>query len=217
MTQDQMTPDERDGERYLRWCENRSAVELELQKIALNFEEKYFKDLRLITPSIRRKLLGCTEQGHDGKWSETEPDFDDVSIEQWIFRVRRLPELDGLPLHGLCEAKRKTISIKPGLSKLERRVGLLHEMIHAYESQLSQPFREWLLLNFHQRMCRGINRARLQWFMDISTHAQFHTCTHGVLFLVKSLDLDLRFGWKFGTVFGYGRANYFGVRARNRK
>ena len=88
-------------------------------------------------------------------------------------------------------------------------------MIHAYEFQLSQPFREWLLLNFHQRMCRRINRTRLQRFMDISTHAEFPNCTHELLFLFKSLDLDLRFRWPFGTVFGYGRKDYFNAaRAR---
>jgi hypothetical protein len=34
------------------------------------------------------------------------------------------------------------------------------------------------------------------------------------LFLLKSLDLDLRLGWKLGTVFGYGREDYFTLKRK---
>ena len=32
---------------------------------------------------------------------------------------------------------------------------------------------------------------------------------HDVLFLLKSLDLDMRMGYPLGTVFGYGRSDEF--------
>ncbi len=36
-----------------------------------------------------------------------------------------------------------------------------------------------------------------------------HRFSGGGLFLLKSLDLDLRFRWKPGTVFSYERKDYF--------
>lgn len=193
--------------RFLEWWENRTPAEWELQSMAFDFEEKHFADLRLTAPSIRKRLLRYQEQGHDGQWYETEDDID-VSIDGWIFRFRRFRE----GWLGRCDHKHQTIFVRPGLSNTEHRAALLHEMIHAYEFQLSPPFREWLLLDLHKRLSKRIKPARLRRYMDVSTHAFFHKSAHGLLFLFKSLDLDLRFKWQPGTVFGYGREDYFAER-----
>ena len=41
------------------------------------------------------------------------------------------------------------------------------------------------------------------------TELQSQGGTHDILFLLKSFDLDLRKGYPLGTVFGYGRTEYF--------
>ena len=196
---------ERINQQYEDWFCNRTQEEHELAVMAGDFEERYFADLRLIAPSIRRSLLRVQEQGDDGQWYFTEDDPPEISIDNWIFRFRR----SRAGWSGSCDYKRRTIFIRPGLSSTQHHAALLHEMIHAYEYQLSGPFCEWLLLDLHRRVARRIAPVRLRRYMNISTHSILYSSTHGLLLLFKSLDLDLRLGWKPGTVFGYGRTDYF--------
>ena len=198
---------EKVNQRFHEWWGKRTEAELELHRLAFSFEEKYFADLRLLTSSVRRALFRC-EWLVDGKWCKRESDgHPDISIEGWILKFCRFRK----PIDGLCNYKYRTISIKLGLDKKARRAALLHEMIHAYMFQLDlcPEFREWLLLDLHRRLSKRMRPARLQQYINLSTHTVWLDRGHGVLFLLKSLDLDLRFKWDPGTVFAYGREEYF--------
>ena len=189
-------------ERYAEWWQSRSMAESELQMLAFGYEERHFADLRLATPGISKRLLGYQVQMDDGSWIATEGEVN-VSIDGWIFKYKRFRDIV-----GRCDSKSQTIYIKPGLDKVEHPACVLHEMIHAYESQLSPPFREWLLLHLYARMAKRIKPSELNRKMAASVHAMVHNSAHGLLFLLKSLELDMYFKWPPGTVFGYGRADY---------
>jgi hypothetical protein len=189
-------------ERFEKWSDNRSPAECALQSLALEYESRHFRDLRLEDRQIEKSLLEYEWQDDVGRWHRTCRCLDSEGIDSWILRFRR--HADWL---GLCEPKFRRISIRPGLDDAQRRITLLHEMIHAYESILTVPFREWLVLELHRRLVKKISERRLRRFEAASTNAMVHNGAHGVLFLLKSLDLDLRFGWQPGTVFGYGRAD----------
>jgi hypothetical protein len=189
-------------ERYRDWWKKRTLAEKELQALAFKYEENYFSDLRLTAPSIRKRVLQFERQLPDGTWTICEDECE-VTIMKWIFKLRRSTKFE-----GQCNWKQRTIYISTGLTDIEYQAALLHELIHAYESQLPHTFREWLVLDLHSRMTKLVRPRRLSHYVNISTHSLVHEQSHGVLFLLKSLDLDLRFGWKFGTVFGYGRAEY---------
>jgi hypothetical protein len=197
-----------DHERYVECWANRTPAELDLQMQAFDYEEKHFADLRLLAPSIRKRLLAYQAQMDDGSWFDTEDDVN-VSLHEWIFKYRRMRDCV-----GLCDSKARTIYVWPKLEDVEHRACVLHEMIHAYENQLTIPCREWLLLDIYARMSKRIKPAMLKRYMAISTHAMVHNSAHGRLFLLKSLELDLHFHWKLGTVFGYGRADYFAPKRR---
>ena len=138
----------------------------------------------------------------EGKWVDTTDDIgESVTVEDgWIFRYRRLRKLE-----GRCSSKKRTIEIKTGLQSDALKGALLHEMIHAYEAMLPQPFRDWLLLDLHKRLVKRIGPRLLDRYINLNTHTVLLLRDHGLLFLLKSLQLDERLGWKRGTVFGYGR------------
>ncbi|NQT14234.1 MAG: hypothetical protein HQ582_15875 [Planctomycetes bacterium] len=203
-----MNREQRTQEHFRDWQRSQTPAESELQDMAFDFQEKYFADLRLVAPSIRRQLFG--------QLYRAEGDPPDISIDEWIFRFRRFRKSRGII--GWYNGNHQTISIKPDLPSIEHRAALLHEMIHAYEFQLSlpesRPYRDWLLLDLHQRMLKRMKPAELRNRMRVSTQRyailKDTTCGgHGLLFLLKSLDLDRRCRWKLGTVFGYGREDYF--------
>ena len=91
---------------------------------------------------------------------------------------------------------------------------ILHEMIHLHEyvlNQLSSYFREIVLYVLYRKLSGKISDldARILSFGHIGqeTLLQEQGSTHGLLFLLKSFDLDLRMGYPLGTVFGYGMAD----------
>ena len=87
---------------------------------------------------------------------------------------------------------------------------MLHEIIHAYEVMLPENYREWLLLELDKKLARKITRKQLQSCIDMTLHVvMHHNHYHGLFFLFKSLDLDLRLRWPLGTVFGYGQDEFF--------
>ena len=69
---------------------------------------------------------------------------------------------------------------------------LLHEMIHAYEDQLPFAYREWLLLHIFDALTKKMRLRKLRRFIDVNNHSLFIESGHGELFLLKSVDLDLR-------------------------
>ncbi|HZZ82110.1 MAG TPA: hypothetical protein VFE62_26660 [Gemmataceae bacterium] len=194
-------------EQWLAWSKSRSPEDKELQLLAYQFEDRHFADMTLTSPAVRRNLFHYEIEGDAGGSQAVEGDgpFLDLCSKRWILRVRTLPE----GVSGQCHYRRHTISVRRGLDAVEHKATLLHEMIHAYESQLSEPVREWLLLDAHKRMAKRIKPAALRRYINASTHSLFHDHGHAILFMLKSLELDLRFGWDLGTVFGYGRKDLF--------
>jgi hypothetical protein len=90
-------------------------------------------------------------------------------------------------------------------------------MIHAYEvilfeNPLGRILRDILFVNLYNSLKPKIKNLDTL----ITTHGHIYNQGkitreggyHGILFYLKSLDLDLRLGLKLGTVCGYGRDMY---------
>jgi hypothetical protein len=190
-------------DRFLAWLRSASPEERELRRLAIEFGDRYFADLQLNTPSIRRRLLKMQVE-LDGEWVDTEDEILSPTVDDWIFRYRRFRR----PFLGLCEWKARAIYIKPGQTATEHRSTVLHELLHAYERQLPPALQQWLTIDLYRRMGKIIKPAMLNRYIDVSTHSVLHDSTHGVLFLLKSLDIDHRHRWPWGTTFAYGRVEY---------
>lgn len=87
---------------------------------------------------------------------------------------------------------------------------LLHEMIHAFEYQMSDlipALREILTLQLYKKLQK--KHPDLDTYLDnFLTRSTFKEIAeqggpHGALFALKALDIDDRKGWKPGTTFGY--------------
>jgi hypothetical protein len=183
------------GEAYVEWWRGaRPGTENGLLfEMALRYEN-LFGDLSLESRAVCRALFRYQMQNDAGEWCDCERSTDGAFfLDTWMYKFRRLRELE-----GLCKSKERTIYIKRGLVGKELRTTLLHEMIHAYEGQLPCRFREWLILHLYRRVAKRITVKRLDQYINLSTHIDIHQAAHGVLFLLKSLDLDLRFGWEPG-------------------
>ncbi len=194
--------------RFINWLENQTPEEYQLHSMALEFDEEYFTDLRLADENAAR-LLAYEVKTDKGEWVKTaaDPPLIDIDDGHWIFRFCRFR--DGA-IYGRCHRNHRIIHIRPGLNETEHKSTVLHEMIHAYEIMLPKVYMEWLLLELDRKLARKITRKHLQSCIDVSLHVELHhRHYHGLFFLFKSLDLDLRLRWPLGTVFAYGQDEFF--------
>lgn len=167
-----------------------------LRIMMLRYEQQYFKDLTLKAVTLTHGLLHVDE----GDGSNTEG----ISLNGWSIktkdRIRKDSDLD-----AVCRMSSKTILLKKGLPKRRVVPVLLHEMIHAYEYQLSQSRRDLILVYLYGRLSKKLGESRLRAFIDLHSHGALYVPDHSLLFLLKSLDLDVRLKKTFGTVAAFGR------------
>jgi len=124
----------------------------------------------------------------------------------------RVEPLDGC--NGRVDLENKVMTIDPACLKDYSVV--LHEVIHivasAYDN-LPRFFRDAVLLALYNKLSTDIQN--LDKLIIKHTHIlSGYDITeaggeHDILFLLKSLDLDIRLGYKLGTVCGYGRSDLF--------
>ncbi len=194
--------------RFFEWMKSASPEERSLRVLALELEDKYFDDVRLETARIKKRLFRIGIEDDDGQMESYDEDPPHISVNNWIFKYRSFRG----DVLGMCDLRRETIYVKPGRGEQAERRTILHEILHAYEHKLPPAFLQWLTIDLYQRISKRIPASRLNRFIDISTHAVFHNSSHGVFFLLKSLDLDHRHSWAWGTTFNYGRDELFAFR-----
>jgi len=155
---------------------------------ALQFQKKYFQDIEYVI------LMNINEDARKFM-PETLVDF-----YEWKFNV--VDKNDDFT--GECTGFWKVINIVP--SRINNRV-LLHEMIHAYESMLSdyKIEHEYLIVKLYQKLLSKIPNLIKIIEIDINKDNREHT----VFFLLKSLDIDLELKLPFGSVYGYGREELY--------
>lgn len=191
------------NELYHKWWMNRTPDELELHSKILEYEEEYFEDMCFQENSIIHDYLAYTDEEGLEFFDEC---FYDIQSSKYRFYVKTLDD----DTMGETNLPEHTITIAP--LYMDDKPVILHEMIHAYANTLNEAnptHKDILLLALYNKLKTKIS--------DIDNHILSHahnllqfdvTLTggyHDVLFFLKSLDLDLRCGYKLGTVCGYGR------------
>lgn len=194
---------------------NPAGKDQRLFELVSEFSEEYFADFRFERGTVTEKyaLVTCD----DTRVYEDAPCplncFDDV-LERYQYHVA---DLDG-GVAGCVNFTDKSVTISPCIfdDETERDAAILHEVIHIYERELlSIPCyaRESILLALYNDLKEKIPKLDKM----ILAHSHLYRGMriyndggeHGVLFLLKSLDIDLRKGWALGTACGYGRAEMF--------
>jgi hypothetical protein len=192
-----------------RWMENIPQEEQDLLSNMVDYEEKYFKDLTLRDGKYIKRLTE-REIKVDGKWEKQYEnilgDYNLSLTNYWIVKYSK-----NLHCDGKCIKKFKTIKIKKGGKRKEIKITLLHEMIHAYIMIIPKKLQEFLLIDMYEKLKKKLTPAKLNKIIDTDTHKDVTVdyAGHTLLFLFKSLLLDINLKEPLGTVYAYGREDYF--------
>jgi len=173
------------------------------------YEDIYFDDFTLKPDSILRDFIYVKIKDDSGNWMECACDLPDTSLfffdTPYAVKIENLDSAD-----GICNTETRTITIAP--EYVDDQKVILHEMIHAYITNFKGDqfavLLECLLLRLYTEL-----KAKIS---DLDNRIINHTHTikqedfyghgsHGLLFFLKSLELDLRLGLPLGSICSYGR------------
>jgi len=180
--------------------------EKRLWEKVVEYENDYFEDFTLKPTSILHNLLVYEIQDETGNFVETSEDPPYMELS-WNYDFK-IEDLDDCT--GLCNKESRIITIDPKYT--DDPAVLLHEMIHAYislfQGDQTVVFLECLLLRLYNELKTKIPDLEKRIIEHTHTIRQedfINHGSHGLLFYLKSLDLDMRLGLPLGTVCGYGR------------
>ena len=170
---------------YNKWVEQQTDEISNLHINALMYEN-LFDDMCIAKSSIMGKYLDTPQ----GSLKEDTYHFS-IDAHYYKFIVTETTE------NGETDIFERTIKINPQF--IDDKNIILHEMIHAHEHILSlvNPLlKETLILELYKKLfpvlknldCIIYNHANISHNSDLAELGGYH----GVLFLLKSLDLDLR-------------------------
>ncbi len=159
--------------------------------------ENLFDDMCIAKSSIMGKYLDTPQ----GSLKEDTYHFS-IDAHYYKFIVTETTE------NGETDIFERTIKINPQF--VDDKNIILHEMIHAHEHILSlvNPLlKETLIIELYKHLfpkfkdldCIIYNHANISHNSDLAELGGYH----GLLFMLKSLDLDFRCGNEPFTIFGY--------------
>jgi len=197
------------AESFMSWWASADDRDRKLYEDVLGYEDKYFKDMTLRADSILRDFLYLEVADENGIFQPAALDGPMMasSIANWYYRFKVVDLPKGT--QGRISIEDRVIEISPECC--ESPSVIMHEMIHAYEHALEEVapfFRDILLFCLHKDLSEKIKD--LYSLILRQSHAlraedvYMEGGSHGVLFFLKSLDIDIRMGLRLGTTFGYG-------------
>lgn len=187
--------------RYNEWLMNQTEEEAELYTRVLVLEQ-YFSDMCF----EKETATGIYMMRNGEKYNFIEG----LSVEEQYFCVKLADTQKDMPAY--IDVNKREIVINP--SYRNDTAVILHEMIHAHEISLEKYnplLREIILIELYKNLkCKlrdlGISIDDLIYFhanvlhnKDLENEGGYH----GLLYFLKSIDLDLKCGFELFTVFGY--------------
>jgi len=192
-----------------------------LMERMIKYDYKYFSDMRLDTMEIIRRFgrtEGLDDKGVRKTNLEKSPIMEHYPLYLLDWNIKLVSRLKDGAL-GRCEKKNKIIKIVKGRNKSELKLTLLHELIHVYESLYEELlytkiYEQWLCIYLYERLIKRLGAKVINELLNIDLHfyilndSSFGSL-HSLLFLFKSLDLDLKLRKPLGSVYSYGREELF--------
>lgn len=206
---------------FIEWWSTKTKDEAELLEKAFDYEEEYFSDLRLIdykdelfavkrsNVEITNDLITKYNTGEEVILDESKyiDTFERDEILNWLtvngWRFKLVDYGDDETLCGNTILTEKMVEIS---NKYNDKDTLLHEMIHIYEKILTlNELDDFVLLKLYDELLPKVDN--LKKLISLDKHAAFKE--HSILFILKSLKLDLELGYKLGTIYAYGREELY--------
>lgn len=189
------------------------AQHTDLNLKAAQFEDKYFNDMSFQSKAILNKIakFASSTKSDKAKGGKMKGDIEDdwrlsLSIAKWAvvyqdskFRLSRGVE-------GECREEQRVIVIRRNNDKREEDNTLIHEMIHVYEAMLNERLGQLMLIILFDKLSKKIG-SKVWKYIYRDNH--INSIVHSPLFLIKSLDLDLRTKQPLGTIYSYDRTKFF--------
>ena len=174
-----------------------ASIHYGILQLAFKLEAEYFGDMTLEDyPAITSVI---------DEWG----DLREIPSMENVSRFYDLNDSDE-DVFGLYNREDMSIGIRLKNGELTP-TDLAHEMIHAYEHQLENlnpALKEYVLVRLYSRLSREITDLdeRMERHLEVTEHRSLENDggRHGLLFLLKSYDVDMKMGEPLGTVFGYG-------------
>lgn len=202
---------------FVEWMKNGPPEEKLLYDKVYDFGE-FFQDMLFEKGTAPYDLIKCqvrvsdadTEQEEWGEDDLLRPD--ELAYFSYTYFKMKVEELPGYA--GCYNKKEQILCVTP--EAVANDVVILHEMIHLHESVINDlPFYfhdvlYWALYQDLRKKIANLDDAISQ-YAHILNESDLYSRggLHDVLFLLKSFDLDIRQGYPFGTVLGYGQADDF--------
>lgn len=204
---------------FTEWCLTKTRKEAELLGRAYEYQDEYFSDLRLIdykdelfavkvyneqlSDDTIAQVINEELESDDSDFFDSYEDEDilnNLSIRRWRFK---LVDYDDETCCGLTSYPERLVEIS---NKYNDKNTLLHEMIHVYEFILkSYQLDDFVLLKLYDELLHKVKNIRE--LISLDKHSSFRE--HSLLFILKSLKLDLELGYKLGTIYAYGREDLY--------
>ena len=190
---------------YCEWYRNRTPQEETLSDLISDYEEEFFDDFTFQSDSVVAPFLEYKIEEDGEKVIVYEDVPTRTSIKDTYYRCQ-VNDIDD-ETEGQINSAERIIIIPP--RNLNNKGIILHEMIHAYEDILHWTDKERLLICLYRDLSDKIPNLDERIFTEnhliIGTQTAYQGGHHGILFHLKSLDLDCRCRFNLGTVFGYMR------------
>lgn len=200
---------------FFEWYNTKASEdEKKLADYVQEYSEEYFSDFRFEADSLVSAYVEAESSADNGQTWFSDPIlppydfiqyFDLIVLESTQYKVESWEDCA-----GVFNSRDFSITIAPEF--IDEKSTILHELIHLHEcviDQIPKFYHDILLLCLYNDLKNKID--------DLDQRILNHTHVfsgekitdlggnHDILFLLKSLDLDLRCGYKLGTVCSYGR------------
>ncbi len=198
----------RDIEDFDEWlCYSANQAEKELCNKVFSFED-HFNDM-LFRPGTKPYEMTLIQANNMTMGDSLPDELESFDYGRFYYQIESSEQYD-----GFFNQDKGLLSITPEALKQDSVV--LHEMIHLHESIInSLPLYYhdtlfWALYLSLRDKIDGIDRI-ITSHSHITNEANIYSVggLHDILFLLKSFDLDIRQGYRLGTVFGYDRTDIF--------
>jgi len=171
-----------------------------LKKCALECEKLYFEDFTFREGSIAGDIYNSVKDIMASRKREIKSRNRIPTMKKVNFKLH---ETRSETVEGTFDPSTNTITIHPSYNDLWT---LLHEMIHAYNSQLMYVQAEILLVRLYNKLkekIKNLDPVITAWAHCENQQLQDEYNDHAILFLLKSLDLDLRLNLPMGAIIGF--------------
>ena len=197
------------------WDMTATKQDKELYYTILDFEEEYFPEMTFKADSIISKFLEYEIVEDDGSFTKTyEEILSSIKYMNYRFYIKDIENYPYGQAIGQINSEERTLIIAPEFSTDKGTI--LHEMIHVYVDNINNNFHMFyhdiftlcLYNDLKSKVPELDNRILSHTHVILGQKITMQGGSHDILFFLKSLDLDLRCGYKLGTICAYGRDEY---------